>query len=180
MQCQNVPRPHLPRVGRSRTIIGHSELASRGPKPLRAGGDAIAPRPARSLQPVPRPRRTLYLFGAREALQTDSAKEAPSRMFQLPLNRRKAGNQSADSGPAMTLKCHSRSVKYSVLDSKTLHNLDAASGPRRPRKTRAHACTRKLETGPHEHSFDTQSDTHFDLVPTGQRPSTRPFENEND
>jgi hypothetical protein len=33
MQCQNVPRPHLPRVGRSRTIIGHSELASRGQSP---------------------------------------------------------------------------------------------------------------------------------------------------
>jgi hypothetical protein len=28
----------------------------------------------------------------------------------------------------MTLKCHSRSVKYSVLDSKTLHNLEPPYG----------------------------------------------------
>jgi hypothetical protein len=28
----------------------------------------------------------------------------------------------------MTLKCHSRSVKYSVLDSKNLHNLEPPYG----------------------------------------------------
>jgi hypothetical protein len=31
---------------------------------------------------------------------------------------------------------------------------------------RAHASTHKLEIGPREHGFDTQSATHFDLVPT--------------
>src|SRR5580692_204908 len=128
MQCQNVPTSSFAASWQLAHQHRTFRVSVTGPKPLRAGGDAIAPRPARSLQPVPRPRRTLYLFGAREALQTDSAKEAPSRMFQLPLNRRKAGSQSADSGPAMTLKCHSRSVKYSVIDSKTLHNLEPPYG----------------------------------------------------
>ena len=107
MQCQNVPRPHLPRVGRSRTIIGHSELASRGPKPLRAGGDAIAPRPARSLQPVPRPRRTLYLFGAREPLQADPAAISAFSALRKLLNRAKGRKIQLARHGSCHSKCHS-------------------------------------------------------------------------
>jgi hypothetical protein len=42
------------------------------------------------------------------------------------------------------------------------------------------AVHRRQEIGPREHGFATQSATHFDLVPTSERPLRLPFENESD
>jgi hypothetical protein len=78
-----------------------------GPKPLRAGGDAIAPRPARSLQPVPRPRRTLYLFGAREPLQADPAAISAFSALRKLLNRAKGRKIQLARHGSCHSKCHS-------------------------------------------------------------------------
>ena len=79
--------------------------------------------PARS-----RPRRASYLFGAREALRTDSAKR--SALPDVPIAKirvKQANNQLAPEGSCHS-KCHSRQVRYSVLGSENYHYLEPPYG----------------------------------------------------
>jgi hypothetical protein len=73
----------VPRLqSQTQPLTEHSELASRT-KLVQAGGAIGAGLPARSLRHASPPRRTLDVFGGREALRIDSAKETPSRTFLI-------------------------------------------------------------------------------------------------
>jgi hypothetical protein len=75
-----------------------------------------------------RSRGTLHLFVARKPLQADPAAISAFSALQELLNRAKGNKRSTGQERIMPLKCHSRPVRYSVLCSKNLNNLEPPYG----------------------------------------------------